>query len=128
MFLGMLQYPLSNDITTHCQWQSPSRLDTCTTLHAHFWKNLPITVTYSGALSRYSHGLLVVYLQLRLLPLIYSQKVPMSYFFISFTSTCPNHCLFTSPSSYVPSCFGTISSKKMLPAIFMLLSHFTFSF
>ena len=30
--------------------------------------------------------------------------------------------------THVPSSFGAISSKKMLPAVFMLLSHLTFSF
>ncbi len=48
----------------------------------------------------------------------------------------PKHFLFTSPSSkplfmyltYVLSCFGAISSKKVLPAVFMLLSHLTFNF
>jgi hypothetical protein len=47
----------------------------------------------------------------------------------------PEHFLFTSPSSkplfmyltHVSSCFGAISSKNKFPAIFMLLSHLTFS-
>jgi hypothetical protein len=48
----------------------------------------------------------------------------------------PKHFLFTSPSSrplfiyltHFPSCFGAISSNNGIPAIYMLLSHLTFSF
>jgi hypothetical protein len=69
-----------------------------------------------------------------------SDNVVLFYFIYLHVSKSHLHVskslLFTSPSSrplfmyltHVPSCFGTISSKKMLLAVFMLLSHLTFNF
>jgi hypothetical protein len=100
-------------------------------------KNLPITVTYSGALSctvaNFSTCSLPPFSVCTFDLLPKNDDVVTFYrIYLHF----PKHFLFTSPSSkplfmyltHVTSCFGTISSKNKFPALFMLLSHLTFSF